>query len=103
LRQGGRQLARIRHLQGGALLQQQPRNVLAVRIIRSGQHRNPQRRGLQQIVAADGHQAAADEGRIGRCIQCREFPHRIHQQDLGGGVRRRAGAAPREAPSSTAQ
>src|SRR5882672_2979090 len=59
--QRGRQLPRIVYLQRCALLEEQPRNVLAIGMMRPRQHRKPQRRGFQQIVAADRHQASADE------------------------------------------
>ena len=82
---------------------QQARNVLAVEMRRSRQHRQPERRRLEQIVSADRHQAPADEGHIGRCIQRREFTHRVHQHDLRGAVRQLAAAAPREAHRAVAQ
>ncbi len=72
-------------------------------MIGSRQHRQPERRGLQQIVAADRHQTAADERHVGRCIQRREFAHAIHQQDLRGRIRRDAAAAPGEAHAAAAE
>jgi len=102
-RQGGRQFLCIRHLQGSALLDQQPRNVLPIGLIRSRQHRKPERRGLQQIVAADRHQASADERHVGRCVERRELAHTVHQHDLRGGVGQDAAAPPREAHSAAAQ
>jgi len=62
------ELMRVGYLQGRTLPQQQPRNVLAVLMRGSGQHRQTQRRGLEQIVSADRHQAAADESHVGRRI-----------------------------------
>jgi len=102
-RQGGRQLVAVRHLQGSALLQHQPRNVLPVGLIGSRQHRQPKRRGLEQIVAADRHQAPADERHIGRRVERRELAHAVHQHDLRGGVRHDAAAPPREAHSAAGQ
>ncbi len=78
--------------------------------MRSGQHRQPQRRGLEQIVPADRHQAAADEGDIGRCVKQRRVlppyrpatpcrspmaPRRTHATRL-----RRAKLTPRRASNS---
>jgi len=78
-RQRGRQLLRTRHLQRGALLEQQPRNVLAVGMMGPRQHGHAERRGFQQIVAADRHQAPADERDIGGRIERGELAHAVHQ------------------------
>jgi len=47
-------------------------------------------------VAADRHQAAADECRIGRRIERREFADGIDQEDLTGSIRHDAGAPAHE-------
>ena len=47
-----------------------------------GQHGNPERRRLEQIMAADRHQAASDECHIRRRVQRRELTHRVHQHNL---------------------
>ena len=71
--------------------------------MRPGQHRDPERGGFEQIVASDGHQAAADERHIGRRIQSGEFANRVHEQHLRPQVRRFAAAAPRESKLQAAQ
>jgi len=57
-------------------------------------------------VTADGHQTPADEGRIGRGIQRRQLPHRIHQHHLrcsAGRAALRRSATPRKAQAPAAQ
>ena len=65
----GRELIRIVHDACGAHFQEQPRDVFAVEVVRARQNRQSQRRGLQQVVPTDRHQAAARRRR-------RPQPHR---------------------------
>ena len=48
--------------------------------MRPGQHRQAHRGRLEQIVAADRHQAAADEGDVGGGIEIHQLPEGIEQQ-----------------------
>ena len=41
-----------------------------------------ERRGLEQVVAADGHQAAAHESHVTRGVERRQFAERIQQEHL---------------------
>jgi len=80
--QRSRQLFRAGQLQGRAAAQQQQCNFFAVEMRWSRQHRQAQRRRLEQVVPADRHQAAADEGHVGGRVQRHEFSDRVHQQHL---------------------
>ena len=72
---------------------QHARDLGAVELLRSRQHRQPERRRLEQVVAADRHQAAADEGHIGRGIEVHQLAERIEQQHLRLSPRLRAAAS----------
>ena len=85
------QFARILHHQRGALVEQQLRDVLGVEHVGPGQHRHAERDRLEQVVAADRHQAAGDEGHVARRIERQQLAERIDQQHVAGG--RAAGAA----------
>ena len=50
--------------------------------MRTAQHRQPQRRRLQQVVAAVGHQAAADEGDVGQGVEEQQLAHGVAEQHL---------------------
>src|SRR2546430_17541188 len=54
----------VGHDLGGAALDQQARDFLAVGVVRAGQDRPPQRGRPERVVAADRHQAPAPEGAI---------------------------------------
>ena len=58
------------------------------------QNRHAQRRRLEEIMATDRHQAAADECDIGRRIKFQQLAQRIHQQHLA-----RPAAAPPSRPA----
>jgi hypothetical protein len=42
-------------------------------VLRAGENGHPERGGLEQVMAADRHQAPADERRIGRRIEILEL------------------------------
>ena len=46
-----------------------------------------ERRGLQHVLAAVGHQAAAHEGHVPGGVEPPELPDRVHQQHFPGGER----------------
>ncbi len=63
--QGAREVFRVGHAQGRALLQQQVGHLLEIEGVRAHHHRDAQGSGLQHVVAADRLQRAGDEGDIG--------------------------------------
>jgi len=69
-------------LHGPAAFDQEPRDVAAIGIVGTDDHRNAERRRLEHVVSADRHQTAADEGDIGRRVQRGEFAHAVDQQHL---------------------
>ncbi len=58
------------------------RDLLCVIDVRADDDRQTQRGGLQQVVAADRHQAAPDERRIARGIKQRDLAHRVAEEDI---------------------
>ena len=64
----------------GAAHGEQARHFRAVEVMRAGQDRDAERCGLEQVVAADRHQAPADEGQVRRRIEVEQLPERIEQQ-----------------------
>jgi len=59
------------------------RDVLGIERVGPREHRQPERRGLEQVVPADRHEAPADEGDIARRVEHHQFPERIAEVDLG--------------------
>ena len=73
---------RVVHDAHRAALDQHPRDVRGIEIVRARHDRQAERRGLEQVVAADGHQAAADERHVARGIERRQLAERIEQEHL---------------------
>src|SRR5262249_54784937 len=61
------------HDLGRALGDQQPRDLLAVEVVRSRQDRHSERGRLEQVVAADRYEAAADEGHVGGGVEVEQL------------------------------
>ena len=98
----GELLAVVHHL-GGALRDEEPRDLRAVEVVRAGEDRHAEGSGLEQVVAAHRDEAATDEGDVGRRVEVQQLPERIEQQHVASsGVRVRQRAA-REATPDCAQ
>ena len=78
--------AGVAHRDQRALLRQGARDVRAVELLGPGEHRQAQRCRLEQVVAADRHQAAADEGDVGRGVEIQQLPERVEQQHIVAAV-----------------
>ncbi len=61
-------------------LAQQGGDLEEVEQVRAAEHRHGQRRRLQQVVPAVGHQAAANESDVSQRIEKQQFPHGIAHQ-----------------------
>ncbi|MOA48598.1 hypothetical protein D3C78_1713600 [compost metagenome] len=72
----------ICHLRQPSGLAQLRGDLEEVEQMRSAQHRQPQGRRLQQVVATARHQAAADEGHVGQRIEEQQLAHGIAEQHL---------------------
>ena len=91
-RQAPGQFRRRTHHLCSAPLDQQPRNLGAVEVVRPGEDRDAQGGGLEQIVPPHRDEAAADEGHIRRRVEVEQLTERIEQQHfiVGFCIRQRA-------------
>lgn len=86
---GGRcQFRCVRHLPRRAGLRRVPGGLGEVEGVGADQHRAAAGCRLDQVLPAQGHQAAADEGQVGAGVVGRHLPQRIPQPDVGGGIDR---------------
>src|SRR6185503_5114884 len=69
-------------------LDQARRDFDEVERLRTDDYGHRQRRRLEDVVAADRHQAAADEGNVSRGVEAQQFAERIDYEALR--VHRRA-------------
>ena len=75
-------------------------DVLRVVGVRPGQYRQAEHRGLEQVVPADRHQAATDEGDIRGGVERLQLAKRVEQEDRLPGRWDLAPAALREADAT---
>ena len=88
-----RQALGVIHLFQRTGVAQQRADFQKVEQMRPAQHRLGQRRWLQQVMPAVGHQAAADKSGVGQCVQKQQLAHCVAQHDLGCGIDRLATGA----------
>lgn len=87
------EIGRIPHLRARARRDRIGRRLREVEHVRPDQHRHADRARLDQVLAAERQQAAADERDVGGCIVRAQFAHRIAEQHRDVG-RQRGGGRP---------
>ena len=102
---GGREVGAVVHLTGGATVERHRADLFEMEHVRSEHDRDFHGAGLEEVLPAVRHQAAADERYVGGRVEPLQFAHRIADEHLGAdGQGGRRSAAQRDCePTPAAQ